>query len=194
MQQKKLSGVLFGVLIVLLVLYTAVAYNSLVAKEEKMEQMWAEVQNTYQRRLDLTPNLVNTVKGISGFEQETLTKIAEARSKALSVSVTEIKADTYKQQTQVQDELAMYTNRLIATVERYPVLKGTDAYRGLQTQLEGNERRIKVARADFNAAVADYNQAVRSFPKNIVAKIFGFKEKQGFQADAGADKNVEIKF
>ena len=194
MQQKKLSGVLFGVLIVLLVLYTAVAYNSLVAKEEKMEQMWAEVQNTYQRRLDLTPNLVNTVKGISGFEQETLTKIAEARSKALSLSVTEIKADTYKQQTQVQDELAMYTNRLIATVERYPVLKGTDAYRGLQTQLEGNERRIKVARADFNAAVADYNQAVRSFPKNIVAKIFGFKEKQGFQADAGADKNVEIKF
>jgi len=181
-------------LIVLLVLYTAVAYNSLVAKEEKMEQMWAEVQNTYQRRLDLTPNLVNTVKGISGFEQETLTKIAEARSKALSVSVTEINADTYKQQTQVQDELAMYTNRLIATVERYPVLKGTDAYRGLQTQLEGNERRIKVARADFNAAVADYNQAVRSFPKNIVAKIFGFKEKQGFQADAGADKNVEIKF
>lgn len=194
MQQKKLSGVLFGVLIVLLVLYTAVAYNSLVAKEEKMEQMWAEVQNTYQRRLDLTPNLVNTVKGISGFEQETLTKIAEARSKALSVSVTEINADTYKQQTQIQDELAMYTNRLIATVERYPVLKGTDAYRGLQTQLEGNERRIKVARADFNAAVADYNQAVRSFPKNIVAKIFGFKEKQGFQADAGADKNVEIKF
>lgn len=194
MQQKKLSGVLFGVLIVLLVLYTAVAYNSLVAKEEKMEQMWAEVQNTYQRRLDLTPNLVNTVKGISGFEQETLTKIAEARSKALSVSVTEINADTYKQQTQVQDELAMYTNRLIATVEKYPVLKGTDAYRGLQTQLEGNERRIKVARADFNTAVADYNQAVRSFPKNIVAKIFGFKEKQGFQADTGADKNVEIKF
>lgn len=194
MGQRRISGYLFGALFVLLVLYTVVSYNALVRKEEKMEQMWAEVQNTYQRRLDLTPNLVNTVKGISGFEQETLVKIAEVRNKAISATPSEIDAASYQQQVTLQDNLAATSNRLIAIIEKYPVLKGTEAYRGLQIQLEGNERRIKVARADFNAAVADYNQAVRSFPKSMIAQIFGFKEKKGFHAEEGADKNVEIKF
>ena len=159
-----------------------------------MVQAWAEVQNTYQRRLDLTPNLVNTVKGMAGFEQETLTKIAEARSKAMSVTSSEISAEGYRKQSGLQDTLAAASNRLIAVVEKYPVLKGTEAFRGLQVQLEGNERRIKVARADFNGAIKDYNQAVRSFPKNMVAGIFGFDAKQGFTAAEGAERNVEIKF
>ncbi|GAB3412366.1 LemA family protein [Niabella aquatica] len=194
MQQKRFSGYLIGLFFILLGLYLIVAYNSLVKKEEKMVQTWAEVQNAYQRRLDLTPNLVNTVKGMTGFEQETLTKIAEARSNALSVTASEISAEAYQKQSGLQDTLAAASNRLIAVVEKYPVLKGTDAFRGLQVQLEGNERRIKVARADFNGAVKDYNQAARSFPKSIVAGIFGFKVKQGFTAAEGAERNVEIKF
>lgn len=194
MQKKRFSGYLIGLFFVLLGLYVIVAYNSLVKKEEKMVQSWAEVQNAYQRRLDLTPNLVNTVKGMAGFEQETLTKIAEVRSKAMSVTSSEINAEAYREQSGLQDTLAAASNRLIAVVEKYPVLKGTDAFRGLQVQLEGNERRIKVARADFNAAVKDYNQAARSFPKNMVAGIFGFDAKQGFTATEGAERNVEIKF
>ncbi|MCH5597432.1 LemA family protein [Niabella ginsengisoli] len=159
-----------------------------------MQQTWGDVQNTYQRRLDLTPSLVNTVKGMASFEQETLTKISEARSNALSGSSSEINAENYNKQAGLQDTLAAASNRIIAVIEKYPVLRGTEAFRGLQTQLEGNERRIKVARVDFNAAVKDYNGAVRGFPKNLVAKAFGFDIKEGFTATEGAEKNVEIKF
>ena len=194
MQQKRYLGYLVGAFFILLGLYVIVAYNSLVNKEEKLQQTWAEVQNAYQRRLDLTPNLVNTVKGMTGFEQQTLTQVAEARSKALSVNTSGINADAYQQQVNVQNELAAASNRLIIAVEKYPVLRGTEAFRGLQTQLEGTERRIKVARADFNASVKDYNQSARSFPKNIVASMFGFEVKEGFAATEGAEKNVEIKF
>ncbi|HTG55799.1 MAG TPA: LemA family protein [Niabella sp.] len=194
MPQKRFSGYLIGAFIILLGLYVIVAYNSLVRKEEKMEQTWADVQNTYQRRLDLTPNLVNTVKGMAGFEQETLVQVAEARSNALSASGAGLSADSYNRQTGLQDTLAAASNRLIAVIEKYPVLRGTEAYRGLQVQLEGNERRIKVARADFNAAVRDYNEAARSFPKSLVAKMFGFEVKEGFKAVEGAQNNVDIKF
>ncbi len=194
MQQKKQIRYFVVIFLALLGLYFIVSYNDLVRKEEKLQQTWAEVQNTYQRRLDLTPNLVNTVKGISGFEQETLIQIATARSNALSTSGTELSAETYNKQARSQDVLAATTNRLIAVIEKYPVLKGTQAYRALQTQLEGNERRIKVARTDFNALVKVYNQAVRSFPKNVVAKMFGFAPKDGFEAASDAQKNAEIKF
>ncbi|MFT3903941.1 MAG: LemA family protein [Niabella sp.] len=194
MPQKRFAGYLVGAAVVLLGLYIMIAYNSLVKKEEKVQQTWSEVQATYQRRLDLTPNLVNVVKGVANFEQTTLVEIAEARQKAISATGGDLNAANYQQQSRLQDNLAAATNRLIISIEKYPVLKGTDAYRALQTQLEGNERRIKVARNDFNKAVADYNQAARSFPKNMVAGMFGFKVKEGFQADAGSEKNVEIKF
>ncbi len=194
MPQKRFSGYLIGAFIILLGLYVIVAYNSLVSKEEKMEQTWADVQSTYQRRLDLTPNLVNTVKGMASFEQETLTRVAEARSNALSASGGGLSADGYNRQSGLQDTLAAASNRLIAVIEKYPVLRGTEAYRGLQVQLEGNERRIKVARADFNAAVRNYNEAARSFPKSLVAKMFGFEVKEGFKAVDGAQNNVDIKF
>jgi len=153
------------------------------------------VQNTYQRRLDLIPNLVNVVKGVSEFEQTTLQKIAEARSNALAgLSNNEITGSNYQRQQALQDTLASNTNRLIVVIEKYPVLKGTAAYSGLQTQLEGTERRIRVARNDFNEAVATYNKKVRSFPTNLIAGLFGFKKKEGFEAVAGSDKAVEIKF
>lgn len=194
MAAKKSLVYPIGIVIAIIGIYTVVTYNSFVKKEEKVQQMWSDVQNTYQRRLDLTPNLVNIVKGMSQFEQGTLTQIAEARSKAMQVHAANINAENYNIQSQIQDTLAAASNRLIAVIEKYPTLRGTEAYRGLQVQLEGNERRIKVARNDFNAAVADYNKTVKPFPNNIAAKLFGFSPKEGFTASIGADKNIEIKF
>lgn len=195
MQKKRYAGYIAGGIFVLLGIIIMVTYNSLVKKEEVIKKQWGEVQNTYQRRLDLIPNLVNVVKGVSEFEQNTLEKIAQARSNALKgLSNDELTAENYQQQKQLQDTLAATANRLIIQIEKYPTLKGTAAYSGLQTQLEGTEYRIKIARNDFNAAVATYNNKVRSFPANLVAGIFGFKRKEGFTADAGTDKAVEINF
>jgi LemA protein len=196
MQQKRFSGyIVGGVILLILVIWIVTSYNSLVKKQETVKLKWSEVQNTYQRRLDLIPNLVNVVKGVSEFEQTTLQKIAEARSNALAgLSNNEITANNYQRQQALQDTLASNTNRLIIVIEKYPVLKGTAAYSGLQAQLEGTERRIKVARNDFNDAVATYNKKVRSFPTNIVAGLFDFKKKKGFEAVAGNEKVVEIKF
>jgi LemA protein len=196
MQQKKLTtGIIVGILVLVLAVWTITSYNSMVKKEEKVSQQWAEVQSTYQRRLDLLPNLVNVVKGVSDFEQSTLEKLVIARSKAQAgITITDASAENYNNQAALQDSLAAAANRVIAVIEDYPDLKGTKAYKGLQVQLEGTETRIKVARNDFNAAVADYNRKVRGFPSNVIAKIFGFKKKEGFVADAGADKATEIKF
>lgn len=196
MQQKKFSGYIVGGAILLVLLtWIITSYNSLVKKQEKVKLQWSEVQNTYQRRLDLIPNLVNVVKGVSDFEQTTLEKITEARSRAITgLSINELTAENYQQQSRLQDTLAAAANRLIIQIERYPALKGTAAYAGLQTQLEGTERRIRVARNDFNEAVADYNKKVRGFPSNLVAGIFGFKRKEGFEAVSGTEKAVEIKF
>lgn len=195
MQRKYTGFIIGGGILVILLIWISSSYNSLVKKQEKVNQQWAEVQSTYQRRLDLIPNLVNVVKGVADFEQGTLEQIAEARAKALSgLTVTELSGANYDKQEQLQNELAGSVNRLIIQVERYPTLKGTEAYAGLQTQLVGTERRVKVARNDFNAAVADYNLKVRSFPANLVAGLFGFREQTGFQAAAGTEKAVEIKF
>jgi LemA protein len=196
MQQKKFSGyIVGGAILLVLAIWIITSFNAFVNKQEKVKLQWSEVQNTYQRRIDLIPNLVNVVKGVSDFEQTTLEKITEARSKAInSLSDNEITGENYQKQKQLQDTLAAAANRLIIQIEKYPVLKGTAAYVGLQTQLEGTERRIKVARNDFNEAVAEYNKKVRGFPSNLVAVIFGFKKKEGFVADAGTEKAVEIKF
>ena len=196
MQKKKFSGYIVGGAILLVLLtWIITSYNSFVKKQEKVKLQWSEVQNTYQRRLDLIPNLVNVVKGVSDFEQTTLEKITEARSRAITgLSINELTAENYQQQSRLQDTLAAAANRLIIQIERYPALKGTAAYAGLQTQLEGTERRIRVARNDFNEAVADYNKKVRGFPSNLVAGIFGFKRKEGFEAVSGTEKAVEIKF
>ena len=194
MLNKRRTTFIAGGILALLIIYSVVTYNSLVTKEEKVKQQWAEVQNTYQRRLDLIPNLVNVVKGVSGFEQGTLVEISEARARALSgLNNAELTADNYKKQSDLQDSLAANANRVIVMIEKYPVLRGTSAYSGLQVQLAGTERRIKYARNDFNAAVATYNKKVRAFPSSIVAGLFGFKKKEGFEAEAGTDKAIEIK-
>ena len=196
MNNKRIVPYIIGAIVLLLVLYLMTAYNKLVKKDEQVKLQWNEVQNAYQRRIDLIPNLVNVVKGQADFEQSTLTQLSEARAKATSVnaSANEISADKFNQQSQAQNELASAANRFMITVEKYPQLKGAEAFAGLQVQLEGTERRIKFARKDFNTAIADYNSSAKAFPTNIVAGILGFKPREGFQSDAGADKSIEIKF
>jgi len=196
MNKKRFSGYIVGAVLILLGIFLMTTFNALVKKEEKVKLQWNEVQNAYQRRIDLVPNLVNVVKGQADFEQTTLQKIAEARAKAGQVTTTasELTEENYRQQNAAQNELAAATNNLIAVVEKYPNLQGTEAFRGLQTQLEGTERRIKFARKDFNDAIAAFNSSVRSFPTNLIAGIFGFQSKEGFQSDAGAEKAIEIKF
>ena len=196
MNKKRNTGFIIGGFLVVLGIYLVATFNSLVNKDEKVKLQWNEVQNAYQRRLNLIPNLVNVVKGQADFEQTTLLKITEARSKAASIVITgnEVTADMYNRQSAAHDELALATNNLLIRIEKYPTLKGTSAFAGLQTQLEGTEHRIKIARKDFNLAVAVYNNSVRGFPTKLVAGIFGFRTKEGFQADMGSDKSIEIKF
>ena len=196
MNNKRNGSYIIGGTVILLAIFFIVTYNGLVKKEEQVKLQWNEVQNAYQRRIDFIPNVVNVVKGQADFEKTTLEQLTEARAKATAVNVSgdELTADKFNQQSAAQDGLAAATNRLLITVEKYPELKGAAAFKGLQTQLEGTERRIKIARKDFNVAIADYNSSVRSFPTKVVAGIFGFKAREGFQSDAGADKSVEIKF
>ena len=193
---KKYISYIIGAVLVVMGLYLILTYNGLVKKDEKVKVQWSEVQNAYQRRLDLIPNLVNTVKGNAGFEQNALQEITEARAKAnfVNVSANNVSANAFNAQTQAQDELAASANRLLITIEKYPELQGTKAFTTLQTQLERTELRIKVARKDFNDAIQYYNSNVRGFPTKMVAGLFGFKSKNGFQSDAGAEKSTEIKF
>jgi len=196
MNKKSYAVYIVAAVLAVIAIYTIVTFNSLVKKEELVKKQWNEVNSAYQRRLDLIPNLVNVVKGQADFEQTVLTQITEARAKASSITTTtgELTADNFNKQTTAQNDLASATSRLLITVEKYPVLKGTEAFAGLQAQLEGTERRIKISRKDFNAAIADYNSSVKSFPVNVVGGLLGFKAKDGFTADAGADKLIEVKF
>jgi LemA protein len=196
MNKKRYTGYIIGGLLVVIGIFLIITYNSLVKKEVRMQTQWSEVQNAYQRRLDLIPNLINTVKGAAGFEQNVLTEIAAARSKAQSINIdsANVDASKFQEQNAAQNGLANASNKIIITIERYPELKGTESFLALQTDLLGTERRIKVARKDFNEAVRDYNSSVRSFPTSMVAGIFGFKAKDGFTADPGSDKATEIKF
>ncbi len=184
-----------GAIVLLILVFVFATYNSLVQKQEKVKQQWSEVQSTYQRRIDLIPNLVNVVKGNAEFESSTLEEISAARAGAQSgLSSATFTPESVQQQTAAQNNLAAATSRLLLRIEKYPVLKGTAAYAGLQTQLEGTERRIKIARNDFNATVAAYNNKVRSFPSSLVAGMLGFRTKEGFTATEGSANPVEIKF
>jgi LemA protein len=193
--KKNRIWLIVGGIFLLLVLLAVTSYNTLVKKEEKVSEQWAEVQNTYQRRLDLVPSLVNTVKGVSAFEQSTLEKIALLRSRAEAAMRNDsISGTNYERQKSSQDSLAAELNRLIFLIEAYPELRSTTAYSQLQSQLEGTERRIAIARQDFNASVQDYNQRVRRFPANLFASLFGFGTKEGFRAERGAEKAGKTKF
>jgi LemA protein len=183
------------IVIALPAIFFYTTYNSLVSKQENVTKTWNNVQSDYQRRLDLIPNLVNTVKASSDYEKETLTKLIEARTKASQVNVTGSPTyDAYKKVEEANGEVASSANRVIAVIEKYPDLKTANSFVRLQDQLIGTERRIKFSRKDFNEAVMGYNKAVRSFPASIAAKLFGFSIKEGFTADMGTDKVPEINF
>ncbi len=194
MNIKTLIGV--GVLI-LIVIYGISLNNSLVRKQENVNQAWAQVENQYQRRSDLIPNLVNTVKGAANFEQETLTDVIEARSKATSI---QINADDLndpqllQQFQQAQNQLSGALSRLLVTVEKYPQLQANQNFRDLQVQLEGTENRIAVERKRYNGSVQDYNTSIRTFPGNLFAGLLGFDSKAYFEAEEGAEQVPEVDF
>ncbi len=171
-------------------------YNSLVKLDEGVGNAWANVQSDYQRRADLIPNLVNTVKGEANFEKSTLTDVIAARASATQIKIDpkDLTPEKLQQFQQAQGQVSQALGRLMMVSEKYPELRANDAFRGLQAQLEGTENRIKVSRNDFNAAVKDYNITARTFPNNIFAGMFGFKAKEPFKAEAGSEKAPEVKF
>ncbi|MFP4470539.1 MAG: LemA family protein [Bacteroidales bacterium] len=171
-------------------------YNRIVILDEQIEKAWSQVVTDYQRRLDLIPNLVNTVKGYADFEQETLTQVVRARANATSVNLNmeNVDAATINKLQQTQEALSSALSRLLVTVERYPDLKANTNFRDLMAQLEGTENRIANARRKFNEATQTYNTYIRQFPQNIFAGIFGFEKRPYFEADAGAEKAPEVQF
>ena len=195
---KKKWIVLIVVALVVLIGYSTFkgTYNGLVQREESIDGAWAQVENQYQRRADLIPNLVNTVKGYADFEQETLTGVIEARAKATSVSIdpSNLTPQAIENFEQAQQGLSGALSRLMVTVERYPDLKANTQFQQLQVQLEGTENRISVERRNFNGIVQEYNTYIRTFPKNIYANMFGFEKKAYFEASAGADTAPEVSF
>jgi len=172
------------------------AYNSMVEMQEKATTSLANVQSAYQRRADLIPNLVETVKGYAAHEKETLEGVVNARAKATSINLEagELTPEKLQQFQAAQGELSSALGRLIAVGEAYPDLKANEYFRELQVQLEGTENRINEARNKYNTAVQDYNVTIRRFPKNIFAGMFGFDKMTKFEAEAGAEKAPEVKF
>lgn len=195
------KGAIGLVVIFLLVAFAGCAgcgtYNGLVAEDEKVEEAWANVQTQYQRRADLIPNLVNTVKGAADFEQETLEAVTSARAQATSInlSMDDLSDPAKLQEYQdVQAQLTGALGRLLAVSENYPQLRATEAFRDLQVQLEGTENRINVARTRYNDSVRTYNTKVRSFPAALFAGMFGFDRRSPFEADAGAEQAPTVDF
>ncbi len=173
------------------------SYNSLVQSDERVKTAWSDLQAQYQRRADLVPNLVETVKGAADFEKETLQSVTEARAKATSVQVSaEDLNDPQKLQQfqKAQSALGQSLGRLLAVSENYPKLRATQAFSDLQAQLEGTENRITVARRDYNQAVQQYNTKVRSFPTVLFARLMGFQPRTAFEAETGADQAPDVTF
>ena len=193
---RNLSVLIILGLVLILGVWSCSGYNGLVKQDETVKNMWNNVESQYQRRSDLIPNLVNTVKGEKDFEQQTLIGIVEARAKATQVKVdpTNLTPEKLAEFQQAQNGVTSALGRLLAVVENYPNLKANEGFRALQAELAGTENRINVARNDFNGAINTYNTKVRSFPMNLFAGIFGFKAKEGFKADAGANKAPDVKF
>ncbi|MCK9219368.1 MAG: LemA family protein [Bacteroidales bacterium] len=184
------------VVLFLLISWGTGTYNKLVSKEEGVNQAWANVENVYQRRLDLIPNLVNTVKGVANFEKSTLTAVIEARAKATNVQINPKNLDEGSLQKfqEAQNNVSSALGRLMVVVEQYPQLKATQNFSELQAQLEGTENRITVERRNFNESAQAYNTYLRRFPSNIFAGMFGFTKKAYFASDKGAEKAPQVQF
>ena len=194
---KKNLGLVITLAIVAVVLIWGVSgYNGLVSMDEGVQNKWADVETQYQRRADLIPNLVNTVKGYAAHEKETLEGVVKARSEATSVKIDaeNMTAEQMAQYQKAQNGVSSALSKLLLVVEKYPDLKANQNFLELQSQLEGTENRITVARRDFNGAAKEYNTAICKFPKNILAGMFGFEKKAYFEAQEGAEKAPEVQF
>ena len=182
--------------VVIVAIFIFSSYNGFVSKEEAVNTAWSNVETQYQRRSDLIPNLVNTVKGYAAHESQTLERVTEARSKATSINLTvdELTPETLAAYQQAQGEVRSALGRLIAVSESYPDLKANQNFLELQAQLEGTENRISVARKQFNEVARTYNVSVRRFPANLVAKMFGFEQKPYFESAEGSEAAPQVQF
>ncbi len=199
MKSIKKSWIIIGIIVIAgIMLYSSFkgTYNNMVSLDEGVTSQWAQVENVYQRRADLIPNLVATVKGYADHERETLEAVIEARAKATSVTIdpTNLNAASIQQFQAAQDGLSSALSKLMVVVERYPDLKANQNFLELQTQLERTENRIAVERRTFNSTAQNYNTFIRSFPKNIYASIFGFEKKDYFSAQEGAEEAPKVEF
>lgn len=196
MKKWLIPAIIIAIVVFVIYSFTAGVNNTAVEKEENAKMAWANVESSYQRRNDLIGNLVQTVEGAADFERGTLTDVIEARSRATSVNVDadNLSAEQIQQFQQAQSGVSSALSRLLVTVERYPDIKANQNFLQLQSQLEGTENRINVARDRYNEAVADYNTYIRVFPNNIFAGMFGFERMERFQADAGAEDVPDVEF
>ncbi len=193
---KKIVLVVVGIIVLFVVFSGCSGYNNLVQLDEDVKTKWSQVETQYQRRSDLIPNLVSTVKGAAKFEQTTLTQVIEARSKATQVTVDpdKLTPENIERFQNAQGQVSQALGRLMVLTENYPQLRATQQFSDLSVQLEGTENRIATARRDFNQSVQTFNTKVRSFPNNLTAGLFGFQQKAGFKADAGAQNAPKIEF
>lgn len=193
---KKSSVIIVLIVAAIVVVWGITGYNGLVSMDEGVQTKWADVETQYQRRADLIPNLVNTVKGYAAHESETLQAVVEARAKATSMNIdpSNMSAEQIANFQKAQDGVSSALGRLLVTVEKYPDLKANENFRELQAQLEGTENRISVARRDYNEAARKYNTTLRSFPKNILAGMFGFEKKAYFEAQEGSEQAPTVQF
>lgn len=195
----KKSFIVIAVIVVIVVAlfgWVKGTYNGMVEQEETVNKAWSQVENVYQRRADLIPNLVNTVKGYAAHEKETLEGVLAARAKAtqMTVNLDDLSEENIKKYQAAQGDLQQAMGRLLMLTENYPDLKANENFRDLQAQLEGTENRITVERQKFNEAAKEYNTNIRKFPNNIFAGMFGFEKKGYFEAQEGAEKAPEVKF
>jgi LemA protein len=198
-RKMKRSWIIIGVIIVVIVVIYSMfkgTYNNMVTMSESVDAQWSQVENVYQRRADLIPNLVNTVKGYAKHERETLEGVIEARSKATSVNVdaSNLNEQSLQAFQKAQAGLSSALSKLMLVVERYPDLKANQNFLDLQAQLEGTENRIAVERKKYNEVVREYNTFIKKFPNNMFAGMFGFDKKPYFKAETGAEKAPEVQF
>lgn len=196
MKKSTITLFVIGAIVILLAGWVTIQYNGMVANDEAVTTAWAGVESQYQRRSDLIPNLVNTVKGYAAHEKETLEGVVEARAKATQVTVSadNLTPERFAEFQKAQGELSAALGRLMRITENYPQLRANENFSELQAQLEGTENRINESRLRFNEAVQEYNLSIRRFPGNIFAGLFGFEKRDKFEAADGAEQAPEVKF
>ena len=196
MKKGMVTGIILIAVVVAALMYGTSTYNSLVTQDESVGTAWSNVENQYQRRSDLIPNLVNTVKGYAEHEKSTLDAVVSARARATqaTVNMEDLTPEKIQAFQKAQGEIGMALGRLLAVSENYPQLKANENFQTLQAQLEGTENRISVERRKFNEVAKVYNTNIRRFPKNIIASMFGFEKKPYFEAQEGSEKAPEVKF